>query len=138
MSAIAPPSFAAYDDYRYYGPNALAAFGFDTKKTSNNRRPQTHGDGEEGRVLLSPRPLAAVPAAFLLVPLLPIKRPLKPLPAEVWAKIIRMAIEAEEDIDGGANAWPRVPDTRRSTGAKDKVVLKWRFLLVCKEFKVRK
>lgn len=39
-------------------------------------------------ILLSPRPLARYPGHFLLLPLLPYRPSLKPLPSEIWSKIL--------------------------------------------------
>ena len=39
-------------------------------------------------IILQPRPFAQVSGRLLLLPLLPHKRPLKPLPSEIWRKII--------------------------------------------------
>jgi hypothetical protein len=50
-----------------------------------------------GYIYLSPRPLAAQAASFILVPLLPSPLPVKQLPAEVWSVIFEYALFAKED-----------------------------------------
>lgn len=47
-------------------------------------------------ILLRPRPLAKFSGAFLLLPLLPHPKPLRPLPAELWSKIFAYALACEE------------------------------------------
>jgi hypothetical protein len=63
-------------------------------------------------ILLRPRPLAKFSSAFLLLPLLPHPKPLRPLPAELWSKIFAYALACEEA------KWS------------------WSLLRVCKGFKV--
>lgn len=46
-------------------------------------------------ILLCPRPLARYGGRFVLLPLLPLKPPLKPLPAEIWARIFFLALPAD-------------------------------------------
>lgn len=43
-------------------------------------------------VLLHPRPYAQRSGKLLLLPLLPFRKPLKPLPAEVWGEIFAFAV----------------------------------------------
>ncbi|KAI0253818.1 hypothetical protein BJV78DRAFT_1274337 [Lactifluus subvellereus] len=71
-------------------------------------------------IFLRPRPLARSPGSFILLPLLPRPRPLKPLPSEVWSKVLSYVIDDGED---------------GRMGAPERRVLfreKWRLLFVCK------
>lgn len=52
---------------------------------------------ENGVVYLVPRPLAREVASFVLLPLLPMKPPLRPLPAELWVHVFRHRFEAGVD-----------------------------------------
>ncbi|KAF8689779.1 hypothetical protein AX14_003163 [Amanita brunnescens Koide BX004] len=47
-------------------------------------------------ILLQPRPYARVPGRLLLLPLLPLKKPVKPLPAELWHQIFALALLDDE------------------------------------------
>ncbi len=42
--------------------------------------------------LLRPRPYARLSGELLLLPLLPLRRPIKPLPAELWRQIFALAL----------------------------------------------
>jgi hypothetical protein len=46
-------------------------------------------------ILLRPRPFAKYAGVLLLVPLLPEPKPLKPLPAEIWAEVFSYVMESE-------------------------------------------
>ncbi|KAF8140483.1 hypothetical protein EV363DRAFT_1426886 [Boletus edulis] len=46
-------------------------------------------------ILLCPRPLARYGGRFVLLPLLPERLPLKPLPAEIWSRIFTLALSAD-------------------------------------------
>ncbi|KAG0702748.1 hypothetical protein DFH29DRAFT_804616 [Suillus ampliporus] len=50
-------------------------------------------------VLLYPRPLARFPGRLLLLPLLPHRPPLKPLPSEIWSHIFVQALFEDDDQD---------------------------------------
>lgn len=47
-------------------------------------------------ILLQPRPYAQYSGRLLLLPLLPQPKPLKPLPAELWAEIFRWVVYSEQ------------------------------------------
>ena len=56
-------------------------------------------------IILQPRPFAQVSGRLLLLPLLPHKRPLKPLPSEIWAKIIgEVLVTARTDAEQSNNS----------------------------------
>lgn len=74
-------------------------------------------------ILLQPRPLAQVSGRLLLLPLLPHRPVLKPLPAEIWWKIIGEVLDS-----GGHNFW-------RGHGIPNRARLA--LLTVCKSLKVR-
>ncbi|PPQ64245.1 hypothetical protein CVT24_008648 [Panaeolus cyanescens] len=48
-------------------------------------------------VFLKPRPFEKAAGTFLLLPLLPQPRPMKPLPVEVWAQIFAFSLAAKEN-----------------------------------------
>lgn len=48
-------------------------------------------------ILLQPRPYARVSGKLLLLPLLPLKKPVKPLPAELWRQIFAFAVLDDEE-----------------------------------------
>lgn len=48
-------------------------------------------------ILLQPRPYARVSGRLLLLPLLPLKKPIKPLPVELWHQIFALALLDDED-----------------------------------------
>ena len=73
---------------------------------------------------LRPRPLARFPGSFLLLPLLPRPRPLKPLPSEVWSKVLSYVIDDGED-------GPMSAPERRALFRE-----KWKLLFVCKPWVV--
>ena len=79
---------------------------------------------ETPAVFLRPRPLACAPGSFILLPLLPKPRPAKPLPAEVWSKVLSYVIGDPEDgrVD--------IPE-RRALLRK-----RWKLLFVCKSWLV--
>jgi hypothetical protein len=74
-------------------------------------------------ILLQPRPYAQVSGRLLLLPLLPTRPALKPLPSEIWWKIIGEVLDC-----GGQN-------TRRGYGVPNRARLA--LLTVCKCLKVR-
>lgn len=47
-------------------------------------------------ILLQPRPYARVSGKLLLLPLLPLRKPVKPLPAELWHQIFALAVLDDE------------------------------------------
>ena len=113
-------SYTAYT-YAYYGLNA----------------PRTIVKLESGAetVLLSPRPLAKNPAVFTLVPLLEKRPPRKNLPAEVWSKIMKFAIDG--GTSGGKHSvWHSHPSQNKNDEKNKHFKFKWNLLLVSKEFKV--
>jgi len=57
-------------------------------------------------IFLQPRLLSRTPGRFVLLPLLPRPRPVKPLPAEVWSKVLSYV------IDDGADSQIGVPEKR--------------------------
>ncbi|KAH9977307.1 hypothetical protein BGW80DRAFT_845474 [Lactifluus volemus] len=77
---------------------------------------------ETPTIFLRPRPLARSPGSFILLPLLPHPRPLKPLPPEVWSKVLSYV------IDDGEDSRMAVPERR--VFFRDK----WRLLFVCKSW----
>ncbi|KAG1784212.1 hypothetical protein EV702DRAFT_1176124 [Suillus placidus] len=74
-------------------------------------------------VLLYPRPLARYPGRLLLLPLLPHRPPLKPLPSEIWSRIFVQALFENDQDTQPHNAHNNV---RRSCLS---------LMLVCKGFK---
>ena len=50
-------------------------------------------------ILLQPRLYAQRPGKLLLLPLMPFKRPSKPLPSEIWGDIFALAV-----VGGGREA----------------------------------
>lgn len=68
-------------------------------------------------VILRPRPYALISGHLLLLPLLPQRRELKPLPSEVWTQIFQHAIFRDGALD---------------------VRLAQVLLTICKAFKVRR
>ncbi|KAF8641190.1 hypothetical protein AX17_000825 [Amanita inopinata Kibby_2008] len=50
-----------------------------------------------GNILLQPRPYAQISGKLLLLPLLPLKKPSKPLPAEIWYQIFAYALVGDEN-----------------------------------------
>ena len=73
-------------------------------------------------ILLNPRPYAQVSGRLLLLPLLPHKPALKPLPSEIWWKIIGEVLDC-----GGQDFW-------RGNGIPNSARLA--LLTVCKRLKV--
>src|ERR1700722_3060704 len=71
------------------------------------------------KILLRPRPYAQSAGTLLLLPLLPRKKPLKPLPVEIWSDIFAFAFSRDAD-----DAYKTVGRRRLS------------LLLVCKNLKV--
>ncbi|KAH7914738.1 hypothetical protein BJ138DRAFT_1143166 [Hygrophoropsis aurantiaca] len=60
-------------------------------------------------IILSPRPFARYSGRLLLLPLLPHRPPLKPLPAEVWSKIFAQVLTADISVSDSAQtvkSWP--------------------------------
>ena len=80
---------------------------------------------ETPAIFLQPRPLARTPGSFVLLPLLPRPRPVKPLPAEVWSKVLSYVIDDGEDCRRMG-----VPEKRARWRKK------WRLLFVCKHWVV--
>ncbi|KAG1749757.1 uncharacterized protein EDB91DRAFT_1235223 [Suillus paluster] len=76
-----------------------------------------------GEVLLYPRPLARYPGRLLLLPLLPHRPPLKPLPSEIWSHIFVQAV-FEDDQDAQSHISHK--NVLRSCSS---------LMLVCKGFK---
>ena len=79
---------------------------------------------ETPAIFLQPRPLARTPGSFVLLPLLPRPRPVKPLPAEVWSKVLSYVIDDGEDCPMGISE-------KRAHLRK-----KWGLLFVCKPWVV--
>jgi hypothetical protein len=79
---------------------------------------------ETPAILLQPRPLARTPGRFVLLPLLPQPRSVRPLPAEVWSKVLSYV------IDDGADGRMGVPEKRARWRKK------WELLFVCKPWVV--
>jgi len=79
---------------------------------------------ESSTIFLSPRPLARSPGSFILLPLLPRPRPVKPLPAEVWSKVLSYVVHDGEDNPMG------VPERHALLREK------WKLLFVCKSWAV--
>ncbi|KAH9174184.1 hypothetical protein EDB89DRAFT_1849203 [Lactarius sanguifluus] len=76
---------------------------------------------ETPTIFLQPRPLARYPGSFVLLPLLPRPRLVKPLPAEVWSKVLSYVIEDEDGRIG-------VPVPEKRVRLRER----WRLLFVCK------
>jgi hypothetical protein len=72
-------------------------------------------------IYLRPRPLARTPGSFVLLPLLPVPRPVKPLPAELWSKVLSYVV-----VDDGEEGRMGVTERRARLGKK------WELLFVCK------
>ncbi|KXN88936.1 hypothetical protein AN958_06807 [Leucoagaricus sp. SymC.cos] len=53
-------------------------------------------------ILLQPRPYAQRPGRLLLLPLLPLRTPLRPLPVEIWGDIFALAVAGGGE---GATSW---------------------------------
>jgi len=68
--------------------------------------------------ILRPRPFALYSGSLLLLPLLPPRKPLKPLPAEIWAEIFASALAYNKASREPAPAWA------------------WSLAAVCKAFHV--
>ena len=75
---------------------------------------------ETPAIFLQPRPLARTPGSFLLLPLLPQPQPVKPLPEEVWSKVLSYV------VDDGEDDRTNIPERRA------RVRKKWELLFVCK------
>lgn len=75
-------------------------------------------------VLLYPRPLARYPGRLLLLPLLPHRPSLKPLPSEIWSRIFVQALFEDDQDTQSHNAHNNF--IRRSCLS---------LMLVCKGFK---
>lgn len=93
---------------------------------------------ETDRVLLRPRPYERCAGFFVLVPLLPKPAPLKPLPAEIWRKILTMSMYEDE---GTNKLWspkgtPQIGVKLKGRTGKDEVWSRWDLTLVCKDLKV--
>lgn len=58
------------------------------------------------KIILQPRPFAQVSGRLLLLPLLPHKRPLKPLPSEIWWKIAGEVLGTTGTDNEQANTTP--------------------------------
>ncbi len=78
---------------------------------------------ESPAVFLKPRPLSRHPGSFLLLPLLPRPRPVKPLPAEVWSKVLSYVIDDEDGRIGVSEKRVRFRE-------------RWRLLFICKPWVV--
>ncbi|KAG1839219.1 hypothetical protein DFJ58DRAFT_908071 [Suillus subalutaceus] len=74
-------------------------------------------------VLLYPRPLARYPGRLLLLPLLPHRPPLKPLPSEIWSRIFVQALFEDDKDAQSHNAHSNLRHSCLS------------LMLVCKGFK---
>jgi hypothetical protein len=79
---------------------------------------------ETPAIFLRPRPLARTPGSFVLLPLLPGPRPVKPLPAEVWSKVLSYVVHDGED--------GRIGSPERHARLRKK----WELLFVCKPWVV--
>ncbi|KAF8808005.1 hypothetical protein BYT27DRAFT_7223754 [Phlegmacium glaucopus] len=67
-------------------------------------------------IILRPRPFALYSGSLLLLPLLPHRKPLKPLPAEIWAEILTFALAYNRASREPAPVWA------------------WSLVAVCKAF----
>lgn len=93
-------------------------------------------------ILLQPRRYARFAGLIVLVPLLPQHAPLKPLPAEVWRRILMLAMSMDEedclDNQGIVSSPSHSASEFINTSGKGKHVQrwsKWDLALVCKELK---
>lgn len=79
---------------------------------------------ETPAIFLRPRPLARTPGSFILLPLLPRPRPVRPLPAEVWSKVLSYVVDDGEEA-------------RMDVGER-RILLreKWQLLSVCRTWVV--
>lgn len=75
-------------------------------------------------VILRPRPLQLNPGSFLLVPLLPHKKVISPLPTEIWTKIFVDVYYGDDGLDPTPNIRRRAEQYRRD------------LLLICKALTV--
>ncbi|KAI0003363.1 hypothetical protein BJV74DRAFT_813412 [Russula compacta] len=75
---------------------------------------------ETPAIFLRPRPLARTPGSFILLPLLPRPRPVQPLPAEVWSKVLSYVVDDGEEGRMGVG--------ERRTLLREK----WQLLFVCR------
>lgn len=93
---------------------------------------------ETDRVLLRPRPYERFAGFFVLVPLLPKPAPLKPLPVEIWRKILTIAMFEDEGTDKlwSSKGTPQAGASLKGHTGKDEVWSKWDLTLVCKDLKV--
>lgn len=66
-------------------------------------------------IFLQPRPYAQQSGRLLLLPLLPFRKPLNPLPAEIWSEIFACAVAA---------------------GGYEATTCAFSFLTICKSLKV--
>ena len=85
-------------------------------------------EGSKEDIVLCPRPYARHAGHLLIVPLLPRKAPLRPLPFEIWSKILMMAFAAEDK-----------DEDRRAICLKTKKEFsdpRWKLVFVSKMFKV--
>jgi len=97
-------------------------------------------DGGDVSIFLQPRPFARFAGVFALVPLLPRRPPNKPLPTEVWRRILSTLIDDGEDDEPVISK----PWVGRQSGGKAALMedrsqnakFKWNLALVSKEFKV--
>ena len=94
-------------------------------------------------ILLQPRRYARFAGLIVLVPLLPQHAPLKPLPAEVWRRILMLAMSMDEedclDNQGIVSSSHSASEFINISGKGKHVQRwsKWDLALVCKELKVR-
>ncbi|KAL5533560.1 hypothetical protein ACEPAG_20 [Sanghuangporus baumii] len=88
------------------------------------------------RVLLRPRPYERFGGFLILLPLLPKRAPLPALPAEVWRKIMALAME---DGSGSNKDWILKESPQMETNMKlqnsSSPLWKWDLALICKDLK---
>jgi hypothetical protein len=82
----------------------------------------------ESVILLTLRPYAKASGRLKLVPLLPERKPMIPLPAELWAQIFESALELEDD------GKPERTDKLKARSKRIKMGMN--ILLTSKSFKV--
>lgn len=75
-------------------------------------------------VMLKPRPLQQNAGSLLLVPLLPDRKSVTPLPAEIWTNIFVHVYYSEDNVDPTQNFRRRAERYRRD------------LLLICKDLTV--
>lgn len=83
-------------------------------------------------VILHPRPLEKQAGGILLLPLLPYRSPLKPLPAELWSKVFTFIYYDDRDLESGNVERFRLELLTVCKGLHVCIVLLWRSIFLTK------